>query len=97
MVVLPPPDVPGFNGAAPVKARKRSGSPLSQPEAGCFNGAAPVKARKLVALLLALFVATSFNGAAPVKARKQWWVPDPLLWSCLLQWGRACEGAETVQ
>ena len=60
-----------FNGAAPVKARKRNDG-VTVPVRGLgFNGAAPVKARKPAADVLAGEGYISFNGAAPVKARKR--------------------------
>ena len=40
------PDLRGFNGAAPVRARKCNTRSMPHLPPPCFNGAAPVRARK---------------------------------------------------
>ncbi len=66
----------GFNGAAPMKARKRRGFIGGLHQSASFNGAAPMKARKRSRSGWRSWRGRSFNGAAPMKARKR--TPPPI-------------------
>ena len=84
----------GFNGAAPMKARKCDDPRGSRGNVPRFNGAAPMKARKC------LYVqTTSFHGAVLQwgRADEGAEISEPcnrIAPQTPLQWGRADEGAE---
>ncbi len=85
----------GFNGAAPVRARKFDRNHLKDAYHELLQRGRACEGAEIPSTSTAWWLSCPcFNGAAPVRARKYPTRPVPPSGVSGLQRGRACEGAE---
>ena len=85
----------GFNGAAPLRARKQRLRRAADAHPEASMGPRPCGRGNFLSLANVSSSYPCFNGAAPLRARKPSMVMARFRSSQSLQWGRALAGAET--